>query len=101
MREKTRFVAVLVLAFGLLVQGSATTALAQEPSKTGILILAHGGQTSWNDHVTALAAALGDSQPVEVAFGMASRPSIQAGVDKLAEQGASRIVAVPWKMRCS
>ena len=33
--------------------------------------------------------------PVEVAFGMASKPSIQQAIDKLADRGVSEIIAVP------
>jgi sirohydrochlorin ferrochelatase len=74
---------------------AASPALAQTVSPQGILILAHGGQPDWNARVTELAAALGASQPVEVAFGMASRPAIQAAVDRLIARGVRSIVAVP------
>jgi sirohydrochlorin ferrochelatase len=61
----------------------------------GILLLAHGGAASWNERVEALAAKVGETQPTEVAFGMASRPTIQSAVDRLVARGAQRIVAVP------
>ncbi|HTV00709.1 MAG TPA: CbiX/SirB N-terminal domain-containing protein [Luteitalea sp.] len=67
---------------------------AQTPS-TGILLLAHGGRAEWNDRVTALAASIDADQPVEVAFGMATRPNIQAAVDRLVARKVTRIVAVP------
>jgi sirohydrochlorin ferrochelatase len=81
-------VAVLLLA--------ATPAFAQPAAgPEGILLLAHGGAADWNKRVLELAATIDDTQPVEVAFGMASRPTIQAAVDKLVARGAKSIVAVP------
>lgn len=61
----------------------------------GILLLAHGGGEDWNRHVFAVADQVDASQPVEVAFGMANKRTIQDAVDRLAERGVSRIVAVP------
>ena len=97
----------VVVALALLV---SSTAFAQEqltgivldasgaqstPASTGVLLLAHGGQPQWNAHVSEVAKRVGDKQPTEVAFGMASRASIQAAVDKLTARGVTRIVAVP------
>ncbi len=62
---------------------------------TGILLLAHGGKENWNEEVMKVAAAVGETTPVEVAFGMASKRNIQTAVDKLVSRGASKIVAVP------
>ena len=86
---------MLKRVFALLLLVS-TPALAQESSSPeGVLLLAHGGSPDWNARVVALAAALDRTQPVEVAFGMASRPAMQAGVDKLVSRGVKSIVAVP------
>ena len=76
---------------------AASPALAQTPhtASEGILLLAHGGQPDWNDRVQALATEVNQTQPVEVAFGMASRPSIQSAIDRLLARGVSSIVAVP------
>ncbi len=63
--------------------------------KPGVLLLAHGGAAQWNDHVKALARVVDDSLPTEIAFGMASRGSMQAAIDRLAARGVTRIVAVP------
>jgi sirohydrochlorin ferrochelatase len=68
---------------------------AQSAGPEGILLLAHGGQTAWNGRVSAMAAEINASQPVEVAFGMASRPAIQSAVDRLVARGVASIVAVP------
>ena len=85
-----------ISVLGLLVAGLSLSLHAQEPaSKSGILLLAHGGQPQWNERVNAVAASANQSQPTEVAFGMASRASIQGAIDKLAARGVTEIVAVP------
>jgi sirohydrochlorin cobaltochelatase len=61
----------------------------------GIVLLAHGGSAEWNARVTELAQDLDRTLPVEVAFGMATRRTIQEAVDKLNERGVDQIVAVP------
>jgi hypothetical protein len=61
----------------------------------GILLLAHGGSAEWNARVTELAAKVNQTRPTEVAFGMATRATIQSGIDKLVARGATEIVAVP------
>ena len=61
----------------------------------GILLLAHGGSAEWNAHVTTLAGQVNQSKPTEVAFGMATRASLQAAVDRLRARGVTDIVAVP------
>lgn len=84
---------VLSLTLGLLLW--STHAGAQAPAQTGVLLLAHGGQPQWNERVQAVARSVDQAQPTEVAFGMASRASIQAAVDKLTARGVTSIVAVP------
>jgi|SRR5688572_3935562 len=61
----------------------------------GILLLAHGGSADWNARIEALAAQVGKTVPTEVAFGMATRSALQAGIDRLVTRGATEIVAVP------
>ena len=85
---------VLLPVLGL-VLSVAVTAGAQLPERSGVLLLAHGGQPQWNERVLAVAKAVDATQPTEVAFGMASRASIQAAVDKLTARGVTSIVAVP------
>jgi sirohydrochlorin ferrochelatase len=68
---------------------------AVAPDKAGILLLAHGGSKEWNANVQAIAAQVDQTQPTEVAFGMADRVTLQAGIDKLLARGVKRIVAVP------
>ena len=61
----------------------------------GILLLAHGGSSTWNEEVLNLATRIDQATPVEVAFGMAKKRTIQDGVDRLSERGVAGIVAVP------
>lgn len=70
-------------------------AMSSTDAGTGVLLLAHGGKQNWNDQVMKVAAAVDNKMPVEVAFGMASKRSIQQAVDKLIARGARKIVAVP------
>jgi sirohydrochlorin ferrochelatase len=87
----------LCLAFAAALLAAQVSGGAQAPASTGtgILLLAHGGSGEWNKHVAELAEAVDRQQPVEVALGMASRPSIQAAVDRLVSRGVTSIVAVP------
>jgi sirohydrochlorin cobaltochelatase len=64
-------------------------------TRTGVLLLAHGGSEQWNNNVRALAERVNVDQPVEVAFGMATRANIQSAVDALIQRGVTEIVAVP------
>jgi sirohydrochlorin ferrochelatase len=75
--------------------GWSVAAFAQSPAKSGVLLLAHGGSAQWNERVAEVVKAVDGSMPTEVAFGMASRASIQSAVDKLAARGVTEIVAVP------
>ncbi|HWP43381.1 MAG TPA: CbiX/SirB N-terminal domain-containing protein, partial [Blastocatellia bacterium] len=61
----------------------------------GILLLAHGGNQKWNDEVKKLAAEIDRDTPVEIAFGMASKRTIQPAIDRLVARGVREIVAVP------
>lgn len=62
---------------------------------TGILLLAHGGANNWNEEVSKLASEVGKTEPIEVAFGMASKRNIQGAIDRLVKRGVREIVAVP------
>jgi sirohydrochlorin ferrochelatase len=77
----------------------------------GILLLAHGTHdmghgaqhhadhaprpNPWQDNVTDIARVLNETQPTEVAFGMADPAAIQDAVDRLESRGVRTIVAVP------
>ena len=57
----------------------------------GILLLAHGGDPSWNREVQKLAASVG----AEAALGMADPNTIRPALEKLEKRGVKKIVAVP------
>lgn len=71
----------------------AAPARAQAPY--GILLLAHGGDASWNKEVEGLRARVNAKVPTETALGMADPKSLQAAVDRLEKRKVKRIVAVP------
>jgi len=85
-----RFLLTLVL-----IVLASPPSVAQTRAGTGVLLLAHGGQPQWNEHVAEVARRVNDSQRAEIAFGMASRASIQAAVDQLTARGVNEIIAVP------
>ncbi|WP_020401701.1 sirohydrochlorin chelatase [Gracilimonas tropica] len=66
-----------------------------ESSKTGILIMAHGGGTTWNSMVKKAATPLIEKHPVEFAWGMANFVSLQKAVRKLEAKKVDRIIVVP------
>ena len=91
-------IACALVAGAVLVTGNAddrVEARALRQTKPGVLLLAHGGSAQWNDNVRALAARVDEDQPVEVAFGMATRANIQTAIDALVKRGVSEIIAVP------
>ncbi len=83
------------IVLGVVMTGWSAAAFAQAPAKSGVLLLAHGGSGPWNDRVADVVKAVDGSIPTEVAFGMASRASIQSAIDKLTSRGVTEIVAVP------
>jgi len=85
--------AALVLLLGLL--GIARETQPDNQTQIGILLLAHGGARSWNQEVAALAGKVDKTVPVEVAFGMASKGSMQKAIDRLVARHVREIVAVP------
>src|SRR5688572_14038949 len=87
---------VSISVLSLLLAGFVVPAVAQQPAaKTGVLLLAHGGQAQWNERVADVAKRVDQQHPTEIAFGMATRANIQAAIDKLTARGVAEIVAVP------
>jgi sirohydrochlorin cobaltochelatase len=86
---------LLALACVSFAAGAPRVRAAEPQGQAGILLLAHGGSETWNENVRALAKRLDAQQPVEVAFGMATRANIKRAMDALAARGVARIVAVP------
>ena len=75
--------------------GVPWVAAAQAPARTGVLLLAHGGQPQWNQSVSDVAQQVDARLPTEVAFGMATRANIKRAMDRLVARGVTDIVAVP------
>lgn len=65
------------------------------PEKIGVLILAHGGSSTWNQQIEDAAKTIQQKYPIEIAFGMALPRTIQEGIDKLEAKGVNKIVVVP------
>ncbi len=86
---------VLTSAVGLLLALVTATVAGAQTARPGVLLLAHGGAQQWNERVVAVAKAIDSTQPAEVAFGMASRASIVAAIDRLKARGVTEVVAVP------
>lgn len=61
----------------------------------GIMILAPKGGHVWQKTVEAAVKELGDSMPVEIAFGSGDPISIHVAVEKLKMRGAERIAIIP------
>ena len=84
------FLAETLLLFGLLPLDHSFSA----GEKVGVLLIAHGGDDKWNMAVEETALPLRSVCPVEIAFGMAHRGSLQEAVQRLEENGVTRIAAV-------
>ncbi len=83
------FIALTILAGALGAQGTP---------RVGTVIIAHGGDSTWNAGVRSIAAEVRTGGPVEVSFLMgqgASSARFQDAVAKLEQAGATEIVIVP------
>lgn len=74
---------------------AALPAAAAPSAPYGILLLAHGGDASWNGEVAKLRVRVDAKVPTETALGMADPAALQAAVLRLEKRGVARIVAVP------
>lgn len=86
-----RLSAALVFTASFLA-GNVSTAGADEDQ--GVLVMAHGGGTSWNREVEEMLSPLRRDYTLEIAFGMADARTIQEGVSKLEARGVRRIGVV-------
>lgn len=62
--------------------------------RTGILVMAHGGDEQWNEQVLASVEPLRSKYPIEIAFGMARTSTIRSAVHRLESDGVRRIAVV-------
>ncbi len=97
--KKTLICFAFLASFLLLCLVPQTTVSAQaqpKPQREGVLLLAHGGSAQeWNEEVRHVADRVDLVMPAEVAFGMATKATMQAAINKLAARGVTEIVAVP------
>ena len=63
-------------------------------SDFGVLLMAHGGASEWNEGILAAVEPLRDQFTIEVAFGMADAVTIQEAVQRLEARGVRRIGVV-------
>lgn len=89
------FALVLIVSASQAQHSHHDPAMSHSKGDVGVLLLAHGGQANWNEEVRRVAAEVDKKFPTEVAFGMATKRTIQDAINKLEERGASTIVAVP------
>lgn len=71
--------------------------LSSEPTgdgTVGVLVMAHGGDDSWNSTVDRAVAGLSTEVPVELAYGMANPYTLQSALDRLADRGVQRVALV-------
>ncbi|HEY1741840.1 MAG TPA: CbiX/SirB N-terminal domain-containing protein [Granulicella sp.] len=84
---------ICLLIVGFARAQSSTPIRAQ---REGVLLLAHGGSAQeWNEEVRHVADQVDLTVPTEVAFGMATRSTMQAGINRLVARGVTAIVVVP------
>lgn len=89
-----RIVAAL-LTLNLLTEGGRVhAAVPASTAPVGIVVMAHGGKPDWEAGLLDALKDLMSRAKLEVAFGMASAPSIQEAVSRLQERGARRIAVV-------
>ena len=62
---------------------------------SGVLLLAHGGRDNWNQEILTIAERVDPAIPVEVAFGMANKRTIQDALTRLEDRDVTSVVAVP------
>src|SRR3972149_249063 len=93
MKTKNRITGLITLGLQITIAVSFSWSQARE--KVGVLVLAHGGNETWNQAVKGAATPLQEEYPVEVAYGMANPTTMQAEIDKLESLGVNKIVVVP------
>lgn len=79
----------------ILLAGPGPARAAAPPAgPVGIVVMAHGGKPDWEAGLLDALKGLRARSRLEVAFGMASAPSIQEAVTRLEKRGARRIAVV-------
>jgi hypothetical protein len=65
-----------------------------EPARVGVLVMAHGGDETWNEAVRRAVAPVAEVMPTAVAFGMADPATLGAALDSLESVGVTRVAVV-------
>jgi sirohydrochlorin ferrochelatase len=86
MKKQNYFVIIFISLLAL----NSIRLIAQD--KVGVLVLAHGGSSSWDETVIKAVEPLKNDYPVEIAFGMAVPRAMQEGINKLETEGVNKIV---------
>ena len=65
-----------------------------DESRFGVLLMAHGGTSEWNEAVISVASNTDLLSPIEIAFGMADAGSIERAVRRLEDRGVTHVGVV-------
>ena len=65
-----------------------------ENGQFGVLVMAHGGGSEWNETVAEAVAPLSSDVPAVVAYGMADPVTLESGLDSLRQLGVDRVAVV-------
>jgi sirohydrochlorin ferrochelatase len=96
--KKSLIMLLCFVCLGLSVVRAQTPAApyAQQTPRIGVLLLAHGGHVqTWNEEVRHVADQVDLTIPTEVAFGMATKSTMQEAINRLIARGVTGIVAIP------
>lgn len=96
MRKTFRHSLTVILVSTLLMSCASESARkdSMDAINYGVLIMAHGGGSNWNESVLEAVEKLGEQYPVEVAFGMADAGSIEQAVRRLEVAGVEHVGVV-------
>jgi len=72
----------------------ANRALAPDPDKIGVVVLAHGAGHYYNKKILETVAPIREKIPTEIAFGMADTELLEEAISKLESHGVRRIHVV-------
>ena len=87
-------IATCLVLSGCLIQPDPTDgAQAQtgrdDETRFGVLLMAHGGSSEWNEAVTSIASEIDALMPIEIAFGMADAGSMERAAQRLENRGVT------------
>ncbi len=85
---------IILALFSLIFPASGPAGAAVASAPVGILVMAHGGKPDWEAGLLSALKELRGRATLEVAFGMASAPSLQEAAARLEERGARRVAVV-------